>query len=83
MFILNYLIWRQNDCKRNNTFTLYKYFDENLHGKSLQYMSKALSFYLSKLELSFDLRKIIYGNILKKEKKVLYECDTLEEEWRI
>jgi hypothetical protein len=65
--VLNYLIWRQNDCKRNNTFTLYKYFDENLHGKSLQYMSKALSFYLSKLELSFDLRKIIYGNILKKE----------------
>jgi len=65
--VLNYLIWRQNDCKRNNTFTLYKYFDSDLNGKSLQYMSKALSYYLSKLELSFDLRKIVYGNVIKKE----------------
>jgi len=66
--VLNYLIWRQNDCKRNNIFTLYNYFSKDtLHGKSLDYMNKNLSIYLNKLKLSFDLRKIIYGNILKKE----------------
>lgn len=63
---LNYLIWRQNDCKRNNIITLYKYFDENCNELSLLNIINKLD------NLEFDITNetlypILYGNILKKE----------------
>lgn len=49
---LNYLIWRQNHCKINNTNTLLKYSENKLTEDNINWQSPS---------------NILYGNILKKE----------------
>ena len=65
---LNYLIWRQLDCKRNNIITLYKYIQSDIKNLSLEEITQRLFHYLSDLNITYkDLEYIINGNILKKE----------------
>lgn len=65
---LNYLVWRQLDCKRNNTITLYKYFEVNVVNMSLEDITQNLSHYLADNDLYYsDLKEILYGFIIKKE----------------
>ena len=65
---LNYLIWRQLDCKRNNIITLYRYFNSNVTYMNLEDVTQSLFHNLSDLNISYtELDFLIYGNILKKE----------------
>jgi hypothetical protein len=69
--VLNYLIWRQNDCKRNNITTMYKYFETDLQDKSLEEIDYKLSRCISKLKNknsidTSNIIQILYGNIIKK-----------------
>jgi hypothetical protein len=65
---LNYLVWRQNDCKRNNIITLYKYFTKDVLHMSLDDITQRLFHALSDINITYkDLDFLIYGNILKKE----------------
>ena len=67
---LNYLIWRQNDCKRNNIITLYKYYNNNVSYMSLLDITQKLDDNMSseeKILYEYDLNNIIYGIVLKKE----------------
>jgi hypothetical protein len=68
--VLNYLIWRQFDCKRNNIITLYKCINSNVDSMSLDNITQELFHYLSDdLNISYeDIQYIICGNILKKRK---------------
>ena len=68
--ILNYLVWRQNDCKRNNIITLYKYYNNNVNCMSLLDITKKLDDNMpleEKTLYEYDLNNIIYGLVLKKE----------------
>lgn len=65
---LNYLTWRQLDCKRNNIITLYKYINSDVTHKSLDDVTQSLFHHLSDLNITHDeLQFLIYGNVLKKE----------------
>lgn len=65
---LNYLVWRQLDCKRNNIITLYRYFNSDVTYKSLDDVTQSLFHALSDLNITHkDLEFLIYGNVLKKE----------------
>lgn len=67
--VLNYLIWRQFDCRRNNIITLYKCINQNINSMSLENITQELFHYLSDLNISYDdIKFIICGNILKKRK---------------
>lgn len=68
--ILNYLIWRQFDCRRNNIITLYKCINSNVNSMSLENVTQELFHYLSDdLKINYeDIQYIICGNILKKRK---------------
>ena len=66
--VLNYLIWRQFDCKRNNIITLYKCFNSEVNSKSLEDVTQELFHHLNDLNINYDnIKFIICGNILKKE----------------
>lgn len=65
---LNYLVWRQLDCKRNNIITLIKYFNNNIKSVNLTDITQELFHNLHDLNITFtDLEFLIHGNILKKE----------------
>lgn len=65
---LNYLVWRQNDCKRNNIITLYKYFTKDITYTCLDDITQRLFHDLSDINITYkDLEFLIHGNILKKE----------------
>jgi tRNA(His) 5'-end guanylyltransferase len=65
---LNYLVWRQLDCKRNNIITLYRYFNSDVTCKSLDNVTQSLFHALSDLNITYaELDFCIYGNVLKKE----------------
>jgi hypothetical protein len=67
--VLNYLIWRQFDCRRNNIITLYKCINSNVESMSLENITQELFHYLNDLNISYDdIQFIICGNILKKQK---------------
>lgn len=58
---LNYLIWRQYDCKRNNITLLYKC----LHNESFDVHNVKIDYMLSQLQ---DIPlQLIHGNIVKKQ----------------
>lgn len=59
---LNYLIWRQLDCKRNNTNELYRYYTQDSIISIEQKIKKLEDNMIDEI-----LHNIIYGNILKKE----------------
>jgi tRNA(His) 5'-end guanylyltransferase len=62
---LNYLIWRQNDCKRNNTSMLCKYIDP-VDSKSLLELSDELNeFKKTGIEIP---EYILNGTLYKKDK---------------
>ena len=66
--VLNYLIWRQLDCKRNNIITLYKCINSNVNSMNLDNITQELFHNLSDLNISYnDIKCIVCGNILKKE----------------
>jgi hypothetical protein len=66
--ILNYLIWRQFDCKRNNIITLYKYFSSDVKYIQLDDVTQLLFHNLKDINISHSqLDFLIYGNVLKKE----------------
>lgn len=72
---LNYLIWRQFDCKRNIISLLYKCHNftqsqsqsqlHNLSGSKLQDLEDEL--YVNYPQFQEDLNNLIYGTIIKKE----------------
>jgi hypothetical protein len=65
---LNYLVWRQHDCKRNNIITLYKYFNKYFVCNSLDNITQTLFHNLTDIHITHkDIECLIYGNILKKE----------------
>jgi hypothetical protein len=65
---LNYLVWRQHDCKRNNIITLYKYLTKDVINTSLDDITQCLFHDLSDINITYkDLEFLIYGNILKKK----------------
>jgi hypothetical protein len=65
---LNYLVWRQLDCKRNNTITLFKYFNNNTTHMNLEDVTQNLCHNLKDNNINYtDLSDIIYGYIVKKE----------------
>lgn len=65
---LNYLVWRQHDCKRNNIITLYKYFNKDVIYKSLDNITQTLFHNLTDKNITHEnIEFLIYGNILKKE----------------
>jgi tRNA(His) 5'-end guanylyltransferase len=66
--VLNYLIWRQFDCKRNNIITLYKYFKSDVKDMQLEDVTQMLFHNLNDINITHSqLNFLIYGNILKKE----------------
>lgn len=65
--LLNYIIWRQNDCLRNNLTTLYSYFEKNLDNISIPQIAHALTNYP---ESTYITDQIMYGNLIKND-----ECD--------
>jgi hypothetical protein len=65
--VLNYLVWRQNDCNRNNIIMMYNYFETNLENQKLDDINRKLSECISKLQHPIDMKQLVYGNILKKE----------------
>lgn len=65
---LNYLVWRQLDCKRNNIITLYKYFNSDVKFMNLDDVTQRLFHELSDINITHkELEFLIYGNVLKKE----------------
>jgi hypothetical protein len=65
---LNYLVWRQLDCKRNNIITLFHYIQDDVTYLSLEEVTQRLFHYLNDINLTYkDLEFLINGNILKKE----------------
>lgn len=65
---LNYLVWRQLDCKRNNIITLFKYFQEDVKYLVLDDVTQSLFHKLSDVDISYEhIKFLINGNILKKE----------------
>lgn len=65
---LNYLVWRQLDCKRNNTITLFKYFNNNTTYMTLEDVTQNLCHNLKDNNINYtDLYDIIYGFVVKKE----------------
>jgi len=65
---LNYLVWRQHDCRRNNIITLYKCIDSNIVDMTLEDVTQNLFHHIKELHINPDnLNFIIYGNIIKKE----------------
>lgn len=65
--VLNYLVWRQSDCKRNNIITLYQYFEDDIQYKKLEEIDNELANNISKLKEQVYITQILYGNIIKKE----------------
>jgi hypothetical protein len=75
---LNYLVWRQLDCKRNNIITLFKYFQEDVKYLVLDDVTQSLFHNLTDLDLNYDhLKFLINGNILKKELVYIDSDDTM------
>lgn len=65
---LNYLVWRQHDCKRNNIITLYKYFNKDVTGISLDDITQRLFHNLKDINIIYEnIEFLMHGNILKKE----------------
>lgn len=65
---LNYVIWRQLDCKRNNTITLFKYFKNDTKYMNLEDVTQNLCHNLKDNNINYtDLSDIIYGYVVKKE----------------
>lgn len=74
--VLNYLIWRQLDCKRNNIITLYRYNNLDVKNISLGYINELLLKYLEDINIDYsELNYLIYGNIIKKELVYIYTKD--------
>lgn len=65
---LNYLVWRQLDCKRNNTITLFRYFNTDTTHMTLEDVTQNLCHHLNDNNLNYtDLKDIINGFVIKKE----------------
>jgi hypothetical protein len=65
---LNYLVWRQLDCKRNNIITLFKYFQEDVKYLVLDDVTQSLFHKLTDLNMNYEqLKYLINGNVVKKE----------------
>jgi tRNA(His) 5'-end guanylyltransferase len=74
--VLNYLIWRQLDCKRNNIITLYRYNNLDVKNMSLEDIRELLLKYLQDINIDYlELNYLIYGNIIKKELVYIYSKD--------
>ena len=72
---LNYIIWRQLDCKRNNAITLMKYFDNNFNKQKLEDIIQNLFHQLNDNGINYDdIEFIINGNVL--QKRLIYEDKT-------
>lgn len=71
--VLNYLVWRQNDCNRNNIITMYNYFETNLENQKLKDITSKLLVCIFNLQDHLDITQVIHGNIIKKE--LIYNDD--------
>lgn len=77
---LNYLVWRQLDCKRNNVITLFKYFQDDVKYLLLDDVTQSLFHNLSDLDVTYEhVKFLINGNVLKKE-IVYIDSNTKNEE---